>query len=114
METPEAFYHVRARNSCESPDPRARREHMLLEMSHRIRDYPTIPADPNNHNECWKAALAEDMAIELSLVHCSCRECACCGTNDDKRDAHIIDAHIEELLPIADILPKCFHKMLEC
>ena len=95
---------------CESPDPRARRERMLLEMSYRIRDYPTIPAHPHDHNQVWDAALAEDMAIELPRVHCSFRGCAWCGTSDDKRDAHIVAAHIEELLPIADTLPKCFSK----
>ena len=50
MEAPQPFYHVRARNSCESPDPRAKRERMLVELSYRIRDYPTLPAHPDDSN----------------------------------------------------------------
>ena len=79
MEAPQPFYHVRARNSCESPDPRAKRERMLVELSYRIRDYPTLPAHPDDSNEVWDAALAEDMAVELPQVHCSFRGCAWCG-----------------------------------
>ena len=108
MEAPQPFYHVRARNSCESPDPRAKRERMLVELSYRIRDYPTLPAHPDDSNEVWDAALAEDMAVELPQVHCSFRGCAWCGASEDARDTHIIVAHTDELLPIADTLPKCF------
>ena len=108
MEEPQPFYPVHARSSCESPDPRAKRERMLVELSYRIRDYPTLPAHPDDSNEVWDAALAEDMAVELPQVHCSFRGCPWCATSEDARDTHIIVAHTDELLPIADTLPKCF------
>ena len=89
MEAPQPFYHVRARNSCDSPDPRAKRERMLVEMSYRIRDYPTLPAHPDDSNEVWDAALAEDMAVELPQVHCSFRGspwCCLLYTSPSPRD----------------------------
>ena len=77
-------------------------------MANRIRDFPTIPADPHDANHAWVAALAADMAIELPRVHCSFRGCSWCGSTEKERDTHIVVTHREELLPIADTLPKCF------
>ena len=108
LEAPQPFYLVRARSLRDSSDPRANRERLLLEMAKRIRDCPTIPADPEDANQVWPAALAEDMAVELPRVHCSFRGCCWCGITEDERDAHILMTHREELLPIADTLPKCF------
>ena len=65
IEAPQPFYHVRARSLRDSLDPRAKRERLLLDMANRIRDFPTIPADPHDANHAWAAALAADMAIEL-------------------------------------------------
>ena len=79
MERPEPFYKVEAIDLKKSPDPRAKRELDFQTLVTRIRDYPTIPADPENNSEAWLAALADDMAIELPTVHCSFRGCSWCG-----------------------------------
>ena len=88
METPSPFYKVQATNLKESPDPRAKRELDLLMLASRIRDFPTIPADPDNATDAWHAALSDEMAIELPTVHCSVRGCSWCGQADNERDLH--------------------------
>ena len=108
MAAPQPFYLVRSRSLRDSLDPRAKRERLLLEMANCIRDDPTIPADPHDANKAWTAALAEDMAVELPRVHCSFRGCTWCGKTEEERGTHIVMTHKEELLPIADTLPKCF------
>ena len=110
METPSPFYKVQATNLKESPDPRAKRELDLLTLAARIRDFPTIPADPDNATDAWHAALSDEMAIELPTVHCSFRGCSWCGQADDERDLHTLTVHKEDLLPIAMTFPLCFQK----
>ena len=69
MEAPEPFYKVQSRAFDESPDPRAKRE-LCLEISvHRIRDFPTLPADPDDVNEVWQAALSDDLVVDLPTAH---------------------------------------------
>ncbi len=96
MEAPQPFYHVRARALRESPDPRAKREIMLDAMSQCIRDYPTMPADPDDASWPGDVALVEDMAVELPKVHCNFRRCSWRGTKDEDRDEHIVRAHKKE------------------
>ena len=108
MERIEPFYTVQAKNLEESPDPRAKRELALQKLATHIRDFPTIPADPENVSEVWQAALSDEMAVELPTVHCSFRCCSWCGQTEEERDSHILSVHKELLSPIALTLPLCF------
>ena len=110
IDTPDPFYKVQATNLKDSPDPRAKRELDLQTLAARIRDFPTIPADPDNATEVWPAALSDEIAIELPTVHCSFRGCSWCGQADDERDLHILTVHKEDLLPIAIRYPSVFQK----
>ena len=71
IEAPELFYHVRAKDLAASQDPRAKREMDMYAAARLIRDYPTIPADPDDAMKPLVAALAEDMAVALPSVRCS-------------------------------------------
>ena len=84
------------------------RELVLQKLVARIRDFPAIPADPENSSEVWKAALSDEMAVELPTVHCSFRGWSWCGQTDEERDLHIITMHKDDLLSIAMTLPLCF------
>ena len=108
METPSPFYKVQATNLKESPDPRAKRELDLLTLAARIRDFPTIPADPDNVIEAWHAALSDEMAIELPTVHCSFRDCSWCGEADDERDLHINCSQTRLVTHRYDVTPLFF------
>ena len=108
MERPSAFYNVEASDLKKSPDFRAKRELDLLSLATRIRDYPTLPADPENSSQVWQSALSDEMAIELPTVHCSFRDCAWCGQTEEERDSHIITKHKKDLIAIAMTLPLCF------
>ena len=90
MEAPEAFYHVKAKDLAASPDPRAKRELDMYEAARWIRNYPTVPADPQDATKHWAAALAEDMAVPLPSVHCSFLGCSWCGETQEARDKHIL------------------------
>ena len=101
MEQAPAFYKVEAMDLKKSHDPRAKRELDLLSLATRIRDYPTLPADPENSSQVWQSALSDEMAIELPTVHCSFRDCAWCGQSEEDRDSHVITKHKEDLIGIA-------------
>ena len=110
MERPSAFHKVEDMDLKKSPDFRAKRELDLLSLATRIRDYPTLPADPENSSQVWQSALSDEMAIELPTVHCSFRDCAWCGQTEEERDSHIITKHKKDLIAIAMTLPLCRKK----
>ena len=53
MEPPDPFYKVRARKQNNSAAPRAKRELAIIALAARMRDFPTLPANPSDENEVW-------------------------------------------------------------
>eukprot|EP00959_Pyramimonas_sp_CCMP1952_P418105 8759673-Pyramimonas_sp.AAC.1 len=58
-----------ARVNPASNDPRRAREEAVATAATLLRDIPIVPADPEDPNEPWGAALVENDAVELPPTH---------------------------------------------
>ena len=94
---PEAhsFLHIRCLEASLSPHPRARIERALKQLSSCLREEPTIPADPDNLDRPWGAALLEDAAVQLPKKHCAFKGCGWTGHSDSEQLEHLASAHKE-------------------
>ena len=91
----------------ESPDPRSQIEGALASLAAKIRQEPTLPADPLKPQEPFAAALKEDCAVELPVKHCAFRHCMWSGGSSASLEAHVQSHHLADVDAVATLLPRC-------
>ena len=91
-----------------SPDSRCKQEQETIKISENLRNDPTIPADPQNPDEPWALALADDSAVQLPAKHCAFRQCVWEGRFQSDLVQHLLDQHKECLQTSASLFPACF------
>jgi hypothetical protein len=94
----------------ESPHPGARLHIALRNLVSCLRDSPTIPADPDNPDVAWKAALDDATAVILPRKHCAFRGCAWEGKVDEELYQHIGTEHRGALYEAVQELPRCYEE----
>ncbi|CAK0810214.1 unnamed protein product [Prorocentrum cordatum] len=98
----QAFYTVGV--DAASKDPRRTREVLVAAAAASVRRHPTVPADPDDPAQPWSQALAEDMAVELPVVHCAFVGCTWRSEVVGELCGHVREVHGSVVLPIAELV----------
>ncbi|CAK0877395.1 unnamed protein product, partial [Prorocentrum cordatum] len=98
----QAFYNVGV--DAASKDPRRTREVLVAAAAASVRRHPPVPADPDDPAQPWSQALAEDMAVELPVVHCAFVGCTWRSEVEGELCGHVREVHGSVVLPIAELV----------
>ena len=80
---------VRAMNAENTPDEiRANVDRALQTLSLLIREYPTLPADPQDPTHHLTYSTNSDCALKLPHAHCAFRGCCWTGASHDDLVSH--------------------------
>ena len=106
-EVPEVFDHfiVRPMSPQDTPDQvRAQLDNALQDLASKIRQFPTLPADPQDPTHHLTQSKSSDCALQLPAAHCAFHGCSWTGSDDEALVLHLEDQHIQALQPSMEAL----------
>ena len=99
-EVPEVLDHflVRPMSPHDTPDQvRAQLDKALQDLALKIRQFPTLPADPQDPTHHLTQSKSSDCALQLPDAHCAFHGCCWTGASDEALVLHLKDQHTEAL-----------------
>ena len=108
-EVPEVLDHFifRPMSPQDTPDQvRAQLDNALQDLALKMRQFPTLPADPQDPTHHLTQSKSSDCALQLPDAHCAFRGCSWTGSSDDALVSHLEDQHTEALQPSMEALQK--------
>ena len=84
----------------DTPDQvRVRLDNALQDLASKMREFSTLPADPQDPTHHLAQSKSSDCALQLPDAHCAFRGCSWTGSSDDALVSHLEDQHTEALQP---------------
>ena len=92
------YFKVRAMSPNDTPDKRrSRLDTALQELAKKLREHPTLPANPKNPSCHLKQSKSSDCALKLPESHCAFDGCSWTGDNNEQLMLHLQAEHINVL-----------------